>query len=194
MIARLPARAGAALAAALALPLLTVAPALAHPPSDVEPEEGTYQVAVDRTPRGVTADILHGRVPGFYVRIPARHTLVVRDAADRVLARIGSTTAAAQGTWLEERLRLPTEPRPEHHPKLVRSWQIPATLDGKPVEFTGTVTWVPTKVPDAVLAQHTESHQHDHGDSDLTVITVAAGGILAAGAAAWWLRSRRRRV
>jgi hypothetical protein len=194
MIARLLARAGAALAAALALPLLTAAPSLAHPPSDVERAEGSYQVAVDETPRGVTADVLHGRVPGFFVQVPAGHTLVVRDAADRLLARIGSTAAAAQGTWLDKRLRLPREPSPEHHPKLIRSWRIPATLDGKPVEFAGTVTWIPTKVPDAVQAQRTESHQHDDSDPDLTVIAVAAAGVLAAGAAAWWFRSRRRRA
>lgn len=194
MIARLLARAGAAFAAALALPLLMAAPSLAHPPSDVERADGSYQVAVDSTPPGITADVLHGRVHGFLVQVPAGHALVVRDSTERILARIGSSASVAQGTWLDKRLRLPGEPRPEHHPTLIRSWRIPATLDGKPVEFAGTVTWIPTKVPDAVLAQHTERHQDDDRDIAPTLIAAVAGGVLAIGAAAWWLRSRRRRA
>lgn len=184
-------RAGAVVLAALALLLAVAGTASAHPPSDVEPAKGSYEVKVLEAPDGVTADVLQGRVSGLFVRVPAGQGLEVRDAKGGVLARIGSADAASAGTWLDDRLRLPGEPRAEHHRTLVRNWRIPVTYGGEPAEFAGTITWVPTEVPPEVLASSLQQPEAESGPGMWTVVAVSVAALATAflGYRVW---SRRR--
>ncbi|MFI5627041.1 hypothetical protein ACIA03_26520 [Nocardioides sp. NPDC051685] len=139
-------RAGLAIAAAavaVAMVNSNVPVAAAHG-GDAEAVEGAYRAVIQQAPPGVAVHPLQGRVAGFFVKVSAGHLLVVdgEDGAD--LARIGAAHTVASGSWLDPRVRMPTEMPAHNHLAVVRHWSIPVTYDGASGDIRGVVAWVPS--------------------------------------------------
>lgn len=172
----------AAAAGALAMAMSTAPVAAAHAgdAGDAEAADGQYRAVVHQVPRGVVVHPLQGRVAGFFVEVGAGHRLVVRTADGANLARVGAADAAAHGSWLDERVRMPAQPSTHDHVAVVRRWSIPVTYDGAPAVIRGSVEWVPVR-------------PHDDPGISTGVIIGVSGGVLAAATAGvalvWWRRA-----
>lgn len=184
MIRKVLVRVGATVSVALALALVLVSPAAAHFGGGERPQ-GVWVAELTGTPEGLTAHMLQGSVPGFFVQVPAGTELLVCGADGAVLAEVGQAQGPAQGSWLDERLKLPAGP-PEHdHGEAAVSWRIPAELDGRPVEFTGATRWVPNTDPESLRAEA----EHDGTSGQ---VGTAVAGVALAGALGYYLLRRRR--
>lgn len=184
MTVRFSARAGAVLAAALALALLLAPAAAAHFGGGERPA-GVWVAELTGAPAGVTATMLQGPVPGVYVQVPAGRTLVVRDASGGALATVDGRSGPAQGSWLDQRLKLPSGPPDHDHGETAVRWTVPAELDGDRVEFAGTTRWVPNTDPEDLRAQ---------AEEDGFPVATAAVGAAGIAAAAGYLVVRRRKA
>lgn len=164
---------------AVAIAMSTAPVAAAHA-GDAEAADGQYRAVVQQVPRGVVVHPLQGRVVGFFVEVGAGHRLVVRSADGENLARVGAADAAARGSWLDERVRMPAQPSTHDHVVVVRRWSIPVTYDGAPAVIRGVVEWVPVS-------------PHDDPGISTGVIIGVSGGVLAAATAGvalvWWRRA-----
>lgn len=170
----------AAAAGAVAMTMSTAPVAAAHG-GDNEAAEGVYRTVVQQAPAGVVVHPLQGRIAGFFVEVDAGHRLLVRAADGAHLARIGSADAAARGSWLDERVRMPAQPSTHEHVTVVRRWSIPVTYDGAPAVIRGVVEWVPI-IP------------HEDRGVPTSVIVGVSGGALAAATAGLTFILRRRRA
>ncbi|MPZ00954.1 MAG: hypothetical protein GEU97_23900 [Actinophytocola sp.] len=185
MMRRLLTRAGAVVTAALAVLLVSGGVASAHIGGERELPEGVWVPELTSAPDGITAHLLRGRVPGVFVEVPKGSTLLVKDGSGTELAKVDATGSAANGTWLDQRLRLPQGPPDHDHGTQSVSWGVPATLDGEQAEFVGTTRWVPNTDP--------VGGEDDHGISPVALGVGGVGSLIAAGLGVWvWRRHRRR--
>lgn len=168
-------------AVAIAMSTAPVAAAHAGDAGDAEAADGQYRAVVHQVPRGVVVHPLQGRVVGFFVEVGAGHRLVVRAADGAHLARVGAADAAAHGSWLDERVRMPAQPSTHDHVAVVRRWSIPVTYDGAPAVIRGSVEWVPVR-------------PHDDRGIPAGVIIGVGGGALATATVGLALIRRRRRA
>lgn len=132
----------AAAVGAVAMAISTGPVAAAHG-GDAAPAKGMYRTVVQQAPNGVVVHVLQGRVAGFFVEVGAGHWLVVQTTDGVHLARVGAADAVAHGSWLDERVRIPTQPSAHDHVAVVDRWSIPVTYDGAPAVIGGVVEWIP---------------------------------------------------
>lgn len=138
-----------ALAAAfvLAASVISAQPAAAHPAPPSEPSQGRYRVVVDQAPHGVTAEILQGSTrPAFFVVLAPGHVLEVPGARGAPARRLVADKEPVQQSWLDDRLRPPTEPpRDPHQAGVVGRWEVPVLVNGEAGKLSGTMLWVPER-------------------------------------------------
>lgn len=97
-------------------------------------------------------------------------------------------------TWLDARLRYPQDAPPQdvlraQEPVVLSTWEVPARLDGQPVELQGEVRWVPTAAGEPVGAEPGPA-----GGRAVLPLALGAGALLALAGALAGLRRARRSI